>query len=175
MRIPAAKAPLVLDVRELLEHPGTQHPISFDAPVGDLRSGLSAVDSDVHFDLTVEAIDGGVLVRGEMSGSYVSECRRCLKPVRQIFSYTSSELYRPPTDVWEEGYAINETSIDLEPMVRDTVALNLPENPLCSQDCKGLCGRCGADLNDGFCGCAVAEEGDIRWSALRELGRDLNG
>ena len=166
-------SPLVLDVRELLEHPGTQRRIEFDAPVPDLGSGLSSVPGDVHFDLTLEAIDGGVLVRGDLSGSYTSECRRCLKEVSQAFKLSGRELYRPATDVWEEGYVVKETSIDLEPMARDTVGLGLPTSPLCTDDCKGLCTRCGADLNEGTCDCAAEPQGDLRWSALRELGRDL--
>jgi uncharacterized protein len=166
-------SPLVLDVRELLEHPGTQRRIEFDAAVPDLGSGLSSVPGDVHFDLTLEAIDGGVLVRGDLSGTYTSECRRCLKGVSQPFTLSGRELYRPSTDVWEEGYVVKETSIDLEPMARDTVGLGLPTSPLCRDDCKGLCTRCGADLNEGTCDCAAEPEGDLRWSALRELGRDL--
>ena len=63
---------------------------------------------DVHFDLSLEAIDGGVLVRGAMSGSYAAECSRCLEPVTQPFDFTGAELYRPAGDVWEEGYVIKD-------------------------------------------------------------------
>ena len=160
-------SPLVLDVKELLEHPGVRRSIAFDAPVPELGAGLVQVPGDVHFDLTLEAIDGGVLVRGRFSGEAAGECRRCLKPVTQRFDLEGAELYRPPSDVWEEGYAIKDSTVDLEPMIRDTVGLNLPTSPLCREDCAGLCSRCGADLNEGPCACG--EEVDARWSALREL------
>lgn len=160
-------SPLVLDVKELLEHPGVRRPIAFDALVPELGAGLVQVPDDVHLDLTLEAIDGGVLVRGRFSGSAKGECRRCLKPVGVPFDLEGAELYRPPSDVWEEGYAIKDATVDLEPMVRDTVVLNLPPSPLCREDCAGLCTRCGADLNEGACGCG--EEIDARWSALQEL------
>ena len=166
-------SPLVLDVRELLEHPNSQRKIAFDAPVFELGSGLSHVTSDVHFDLTLEAIDGGVLVRGDLSGTYEAACRRCVKPVSQPFTLNGRELYRPSTDVWEEGYVIKETSIDLDPMARDTIGLGLPTNPLCSNDCKGLCAKCGTDLNEATCDCGAEPQGDLRWAALKELGRDL--
>lgn len=166
---------LVLDVRELLEHPGSQRELEFDAPVEDLQAGLSKVSGDVHFKLVLGAIDGGLLARGEMSGGYTSECRRCAKPVERPFAFEGAELYRPSTDVWEEGYLIKDFLIDLEPMVRDNVALSLPQSPLCREDCAGLCSRCGTDLNDGPCGCAPAVEGDLRWAALKEIGRDLKG
>jgi uncharacterized protein len=163
-------SPLVLDVRELLETPGQPRSLAFDSAVPELVTGVVQVPGEVHFDLTLEAIDGGILVRGEMSGSYETECSRCLKPVTQPFAFTGAELYRPPGDVWEEGYVIKDgTTIDLEPLARDTVGLNLPSRPLCRSDCKGLCSRCGADYNEGTCECSQEAEIDIRWAALRDL------
>ena len=92
-------SPLVLDVHDVLDHPGSRHAIEFDAHVPELRSGLVDVPEDVHLDLVLEALDGGVLVRGELSGTSTGQCRRCLKPVAQPFRVEGSELYRPPTDV----------------------------------------------------------------------------
>jgi uncharacterized protein len=166
-------SPLVLDIREVLETPGVQKPIAFAAHV-DLETGLAQLDGDLSLDLTLEAIEGGVLVRGEMSGAYNGSCRRCLKPVSGTFDVKGSELYRPETEVWEEGYIIKDSKVDLEPMIRDTVGLALPINPLCREDCAGICPRCGADLNQGACDCA-ANEVDQRWSALNELKGRLGG
>ena len=160
-------SPLVLDVHELLDHPGSRREIEFDAAIPDLRSGLADVLGDVHLDLVLEALDGGVLVRSELSGTSTGQCRRCLNPVSQPFDVEGSELYRPATDVWEEGYALKDGTIDLEPMARDLIGLELPTSPLCRSDCKGLCPRCGADLNERPCDCE--EEVDARWSALKDL------
>jgi uncharacterized protein len=160
-------SPLVLDVQELLEHPGSRREIEFDAAVPDLRAGLAAVRGDVHLDLVLEVLDGGVLVRGELTGTATAQCRRCLKDVEQPFEIEGSELYRPPGDVWEDGYALKDGTIDLEPMARDLIVLELPTSPLCRPDCKGLCSRCGADLNEGPCACGA--EIDPRWSALKDL------
>jgi uncharacterized protein len=166
-------SPLVLDVRELLESPGVQKPIAFSEPI-ELESGLAKIDGDLGLDLTLEAIEGGVLVRGEMSGSYTGSCRRCLKPLDGSFDVRASELYRSEgAEVWGEGYAVKDSKVDLEPMIRDTVGLALPLNPLCREDCAGICPRCGADRNDGPCGCV--DEPDSRWSALGELKGRLNG
>jgi uncharacterized protein len=159
--------PTDLDVEGLLDQPGSRGAIEFDAVVPELRAGLAEVAGDVHLDLVLEALDGGVLVRGELSGESMGQCRRCLKPVAQPFSVQGSEIYRPPTDVWEEGYSLKDGTIDLEPMARDLIGLELPTSPLCRPDCKGLCSRCGADLNEGPCACG--EEIDLRWSALKNL------
>jgi uncharacterized protein len=167
------EAPLVLDVHELLESPGVQRTIAFTAPVPDITSGLVSVRGDVDFDLTLEAIDGGVLVRGVLVGEMTAECRRCLEPMADRFRVEGAELYRPPTDVWEEGYAIKDLTVDLEPMARDTIAVGVPRDPLCRPECAGLCSRCGKNLNEGPCDCP--EEVDARWSALKELGQGVRG
>ncbi len=166
-------SPLVLDVRELLESPGVQKPIAFSEPVA-VGTDLAKLDGDLLLDLTLEAIEGGILVRGELSGAYTGSCRRCLKPLDGVFDVRASELYRSEgAEVWEEGYAVKDSKVDLEPMILDTVGLALPLNPLCREDCAGICPRCGADLNDGPCDCGP--EPDQRWSALEELKGKLNG
>ena len=163
---------MVLDVRELLESPGLRKPIVFSTHV-DLETGLAKLEGDLALELVLEAIEGGVLVRGEMSGSYEGLCRRCLKPLNGTFKVKGSEIYRPEGEVWEEGYVVKDETVDLEPMILDTVGLVLPINPLCREDCAGLCPRCGADRNEGACDCA--DEVDPRWSALNELKFKLNG
>ena len=57
--------------------------------------------------------------------------------------------------------------IDLEPLARETVVLELPQAPLCREDCLGLCPDCGVDRNEGTCSCEPPR--DPRWSVLDEL------
>jgi DUF177 domain-containing protein len=57
-------------------------------------------------------------------------------------------------------------------MMRDSVGLALPLNPLCRDDCAGLCARCGKDLNEGACEC-VDDDIDPRWDALAALRERL--
>jgi DUF177 domain-containing protein len=58
--------------------------------------------------------------------------------------------------------------VDLTPLIREQTLLALPTRPLCREDCRGLCPRCGANLNQGDCGCPT-EAGDPRLSVLRSL------
>jgi uncharacterized protein len=60
--------------------------------------------------------------------------------------------------------------IDLGEAVREALILAIPEFPLCREDCRGLCARCGADLNQGECRCPRAA--DLRWGALQALRND---
>ncbi|HEY2030087.1 MAG TPA: DUF177 domain-containing protein [Myxococcales bacterium] len=58
--------------------------------------------------------------------------------------------------------------LDLRPAVREQILLSLPSAPVCSEDCKGLCPRCGKDLNEGECGCDRTVM-DPRWAALKGI------
>jgi len=158
---------LVIDVLELLESPGSRKKLAFTSDVPALDSGLAHAGPELVFDLFAEAIDGGIWVKGTISGNFHAECRRCLNAVDQPFSFEAAELYRPPAEVWEEDYVIKDTTIDLGPLVRDTVLLNLPHDPLCREDCAGLCPKCGKNLNDEPH--SHEDEMDSRWSALKEL------
>lgn len=160
---------LVVDVHELVEGPKKRKEISLRTDVPGLAAGLSHVDPGIYLDLVAEAIEGGIWVTGTVAGDCHGECRRCLTSVDGPFTYEAAELYRPPPEVWEEGYVIKETTIDLEPLVRDAVVLNLPQNPLCRDDCAGLCPKCGRNLNDEPH--SHGPDVDSRWSALKDLGR----
>ena len=71
----------------------------------------------------------------------------------------------PAEEEDEETYPLRGELLDLQPLVRDALLLELPLAPLCSEDCRGLCPTCGADLNDGPCSCDQAPA-DPRWAAL---------
>ena len=80
------------------------------------------------------------------------------------------ERYAPDggTDADEDAYLLAGDELDLEPLARDAVLLDLPLAPLCSEECLGLCPQCGANWNEGSCGCPPVT--DARWSALDPCG-----
>ena len=79
------------------------------------------------------------------------------------------ERYAPAggTDADEDAYPLTGDELDLEPLARDAVLLDLPLAPLCSDGCLGLCPQCGANWNEGPCACPPST--DPRWSALDAL------
>lgn len=110
---------------------------------------------------------------GRMSGSLEMPCRRCLKPagaaVREdlhlLFAETGAEEADDP-DVFV--ISPHTPELDLRPAIREQWLLAAPAFLECREQCRGLCARCGADLNEGPCDCPP--ETDSRWSALRSLG-----
>jgi uncharacterized protein len=98
---------------------------------------------------------------------WTSECRRCLGPVTGQTRADFRELFetRPQEG---ETYPLRHDHIDLAPLAREALLVELPLAPLCAPDCPGLCPTCGADLNAGACEC-TAPAGDPRWQALDAL------
>lgn len=172
------RAPLVLDVHELGRRPGTMREIrrTVPAPV-DLGNGVIGVppESDLVLDLRAEAVMEGVLISGTVSGRATGECVRCLDPVSADVEVDLQELflYEAPEDAADDAELplLEGDLLDLEPTVRDAVVPALPFQPLCSEDCPGLCGRCGARLAEDPD--HSHEETDPRWASLAALGSTL--
>lgn len=158
---------------EMLRRPGTVKIIRLDVDpsVLDLDDPRLLPGSEIVIDLTCESFSDGIVVRGLVSGSFHGECRRCLKPIVGRIDAEVNELYQiTVTD--PDAFPIEGDQIDLVPMVRETVLLELPDAPVCSVDCAGLCSTCGQDLNKGSCSCP-REEVDPRWSVLDSLRNQL--
>ena len=174
------RAPLVLDTRELGRRPGSQRKQALSAPApADLGIEVLRVPegSPVEVDLRLEAVMEGVLVTGTVSAGLEGECVRCLEPIRDGVEVDLQELF-----VYEESDTASDEEdtgasrlegdlLDLEPLLRDAVVLSLPFQPLCQDDCPGLCTECGARLADDP-GHQHDERIDPRWAALAELTQD---
>jgi len=169
------RAPLVLDTRELGRRPGTMRAVhrTIEAP-GDWGLELVRVPagSPVELDLRLESVMEGVLVTGTVVVTVAAECGRCLDPVSDQLDVDVQELYAyEPADRDDEQPLLTGDFIDIEPLVRDAVLLDLPLNPVCNDDCEGLCADCGARLFE--VGPDHAHDDlDPRWAALTQLTPD---
>ncbi|HET6625473.1 MAG TPA: DUF177 domain-containing protein [Nocardioidaceae bacterium] len=170
------RAPLVLDTRELGRRPGSQRIMSFSAPAPtDLGIEVLSVPegSPVAFELRIEAVMEGVLVTGTAQAGLEGECVRCLESIddeiaadfQELYAYEDSDTASQEDD---EASRLEGDLLDLEPLLRDSVVLALPFQPLCREDCPGLCTECGARLADDP-DHRHEEAIDPRWAALHEL------
>ncbi len=117
-------------------------------------------------EVVLESVLGGISVAGTVGASWFGECRRCLSPASGVLRLKVRELYTEEGD-GGETYPLVGDEVDLEPLVRDAVLLELPPAPLCRPDCLGLCPFCGANRNEETCGCEAPR--DPRWGALDVL------
>ena len=121
-------------------------------------------------DVTLHPFEGGIDVEGTVSAPWEGICRRCTEPVTgQLRVHVHERFADDPvaTAADEELYPIAGDDIDLAPLVRDAIVLELPMAPLCRDDCAGLCPQCGANRNEGDCGCVAPR--DPRWANLDVL------
>ncbi|OGW48362.1 MAG: hypothetical protein A2V62_10380 [Nitrospirae bacterium RBG_19FT_COMBO_58_9] len=132
----------------------------------------------VSLDLT--NVDGLVAVTGVLEGTIIRECLRCLKTYEDPLAFSVRAAFIPEpkpaprhpkrvdlrktraaaveTEEEEEPddqYQYQGNRLELAPMLREHVILAAPMQPLCSDDCLGLCARCGKNLNQGPCQCTV--------------------
>lgn len=120
-----------------------------------------------------------IRLRADYAGRVKVACARCLEPVEHAVSGNFDLIFRPlgadqggsehaiSTSETEIGYYQNG-GLMLEDVLREQVLLSLPARTLCREDCKGLCPRCGRDLNSETCDCDTAPA-DPRWAALSDL------
>lgn len=124
--------------------------------------------ADAICEVTLESFPGGVMATGTVAAPWRGLCRRCAEPVGGTLRIRVRERFTEPHDPDDdEAYEIVDDELDLGPMVRDAIVLELPLAPLCREDCQGLCPHCGADRNHESCECVAPR--DPRWANLDVL------
>jgi uncharacterized protein len=112
----------------------------------------------------------GIYVTGELQSAVGVQCARCLIDMEIPISIKLDDLFYYPPETTPTGeFSVGEDGfIDLGPLVRQLSLLEIPMQPFCRPDCKGLCVECGQNLNESSCDCDV-EYIDLRLEALRSL------
>jgi uncharacterized protein len=164
--------PFVVNVREALQHPGTQRQLDLTGPLPGV--GLSSArvpdDAEVHVVATIEAQGASVIVQGTAAVAWVGECRRCLGPTDGVVDVDLHEVFEE-SPVEGETFLLAGDQIDLAPVLAEAVTLGLPLAPLCADDCAGP--------DPGAHPVGLPSEpdddeapGDPRWAVLDQLRAD---
>ncbi|MCL2782479.1 MAG: DUF177 domain-containing protein [Propionibacteriaceae bacterium] len=168
---------LPLDLHALGRHPGEMIERHMNVPApADLAVGMVGVPkgSPVDLSVTCQSVGDGVLVQGDAEVTLAGQCARCLADFEQPGRFELQELYyypgKGPDDAKDEDEVlfVVDNVVDLDPVLRAAIVLNLPFSPLCSSDCAGLCPVCGADLNDDP-NHHHDEPVDTRWAKLKDV------
>ncbi|MFY9806405.1 MAG: DUF177 domain-containing protein [Pseudonocardiaceae bacterium] len=173
---PDPSGPWVIDTRDLGRRPGSMRCYHRDVQLS-VGIGLDVVGipagAEVSLDVRLESVMEGVLVSGTATAPVTGQCARCLDPLGDRLDVELIELFAYPdtaTDVTtdpDEVSRVVDGLVDLEPVVRDAVLLALPQAPLCSEECAGLCPDCGgkrAELGADH----RHEKMDPRWTVLKQ-------
>lgn len=163
---------LQIDLRELVRGPvETRAELAGDDP---LFEGLEvALSEPVQVAGRLQATgEGRFYWHGSLRTRVTGECRRCLAAVSLVVTAEIGALFTKHPDALADpdSYPLppDATLVDLAPAVREELLLAVPQYLQCRDDCRGLCPRCGHDLNAGPCGCAPTAV-DPRWQALAAL------
>lgn len=174
--------PFVVQVAGLRRATGNHQRVRRSGPVDPYEGSnpptaadsVVAPGSELACDAMLEAIPGGVMATGTVVVPWQGVCRRCTAEVTGTLEVSVRERFmeRPePGD--DEAYPLDDDHLDLRPLVHDAVVLELPANPLCREECAGLCPHCGADRNLEACDCVTPA--DPRWASLDVLRSDAAG
>ena len=163
---------MLLGLSKIIDCPGASVPFSTSVDLSDLRYGESyPVTEPVEASGTVRNTAGVLMMTGSLQTTIHGVCDRCAADFERFVEFPIdvvlvTELSNEENeDEWV--FHLEADAADLEDIVRTVFVLNLDSKLLCSEDCKGLCCRCGKNLNEGPCSCQ--KEIDPRFAALKQL------
>jgi uncharacterized protein len=168
------RRPFLVPTGELFRQRGTRHQLTLAGRLPGLAlSTAELTDDDVVAEVTVEAQGDTVTVSGTVTGRWTGDCRRCLEPTGGAVVAQLSEVFEP-VPVEGETYPLGRDDLDVEPALREALALALPLAPLCDDDCVGPDPdghpvTPAAELDDAV---DDGPAGDPRWGALDALRFD---
>lgn len=170
---------MILELREFGTFPVNVPMKANDADLKNFSAEQVNVES-LTMELTIQHSDQEYFCTGEIKAESTLECSRCLNSfieslsVRTDFIIKSDDNELSGRDnsiIDDEVYVYFKgtgLSVEIDEPVRQAIILALPLHPLCSDSCKGLCAKCGGNLNSGSCGCKI-EKIDSRWEGLKDL------
>ena len=163
---------MLLGLAKIIECPGTSVDFSVSVDLSDLCYGVTyPVTEPVVANGTVRNTAGVLVMKGEIATTIHGTCDRCAADFDRDVNIpldvvlVTEMANEENEDEWV--FPLEGDSADLDDIVRTVFVLNLDSKLLCKEDCKGLCHRCGKNLNDGPCNCQ--KELDPRFAALKQL------
>ena len=145
----------------------------WEEPLREFKMDCKIVDP-LRMKAFVMPADEGCLVRGELAGAVVVPCNRCAEDSRVDLDAKFDEyeeIPHSPKQKIDDSHVVferNAPMLNLQAVAWEQLMLALPPNPLCRDDCKGLCPQCGANLNAAPCDCRQ-DGGEPRMKVFRDL------
>ncbi|MCJ7513828.1 MAG: DUF177 domain-containing protein [Anaerolineales bacterium] len=170
-----SRHPLRINVGFLLhEQAGYSRTFDFDHPAVQISEDLaiSKLRGSLRFTRTAQGLYGD----GQLEATTPMECVRCLSAFEQPLAIRIGDLFAsPPGQATDPLLVVPETGVlDLSPLLREYLLLDVPLQPLCRSNCRGLCPECGNNLNESRCS-HPKEPIDPRLAALQSLLDDSSG
>ncbi len=167
---------MIIDLSDIIKDYGGKMNVSASVEMDDVDFlGESFVfDKPLVLKGTIVNNTKSLELSAKASGSMKTHCARCGKALDVPVEFDISEiLARDDAEITdEETVVFSGEKLDITDIVMNNFLMNVSGKYLCSEDCKGLCQKCGADLNEGDCGCD-REEIDPRWADLQKIMKNM--
>ncbi|MEN8906261.1 MAG: DUF177 domain-containing protein [Clostridiales bacterium] len=144
-------------VSDIIKADGSFKDIKTELKNIDIQSKEIEIIDGGFFKGIIKNIKGSLSLRGSLCLSYKTNCYRCLKKTERSLKIVIDELFSIVKDKDEIYYHITDNYIDIDKALTDNIILNLPMKDYCREDCKGLCSKCGAIVNETVCECGNEE------------------
>jgi uncharacterized protein len=162
----------IFDIGRLGLSSGEGRRLELDVPADEFDFGgqrYSVPGGSVHVTLDISHTTTGYSLRLRFNAELEGPCMRCLEPAGHELDIDAREIDQPGGGEELESPYLEEEQLDLRAWARDALALALPTQIVCREECLGLCSVCGENLNKAGPDHAHEREPDPRWAALREL------
>ncbi|HEY6781369.1 MAG TPA: DUF177 domain-containing protein [Thermoleophilaceae bacterium] len=165
----------LFDLGQLRLSSGEGRRLDLEVPVDDFDFGgqrYAIPDGQVNARVDVSHTISGYALRLRFATVLDGPCMRCLEPAERRLEIDAREVDQPGGGEDLQSPYLDKDELDVAAWARDALALGLPAQIVCREDCLGLCAVCGENLNEAESGHAHEAAPDPRWAALRELKLD---
>ena len=158
---------MILDLKKVFLNENESLSVHEDIVFPDMQENFR---EPVSADITVRNRAGVAGLEADVGLDYYCECDRCLKPLKKhfVFQFSHILIAEIREDESDDYIQAPDYKLDTVSLLRDDILLELPSKFLCKESCKGLCPKCGKNLNEGSCSC-VMHEPDPRLAVLKKL------
>lgn len=165
---------MVLDLKRIFVNENSSLPIEYALDMSNVEfSGVYPLKKPVKISGTVTNKASLTVLSAVITFEYSAPCDRCGTETAREYTVKIDKSLAPSIEGEESDsiLPVPDMKLDLDELVYSEVVVSVPMKHLCKEDCKGICEKCGKNLNEGECGCPKREI-DPRLSALADLLKD---
>ncbi len=164
---------MIIDVSNILKESGVSRSVSGEAKLDDIVYRGSGYRFTKPLSVTGTVANNGknLFVSLHVKAEFITECARCMEDTAASAEFDAEEVFVREDELSSDGEDVRVYTghtIDVGEVIAENFLMNVSARYLCSPDCKGLCGKCGKNLNKGDCGC-IKDDIDPRWAGLLDI------
>ena len=161
---------MLLNLREVINVPGAAAGFEYELDISDFEfESVKSMSKTLAVKGTVKNSADVLMLTATVKGEMVCVCARCLAEIEKRIDLNVQAVLAD--ELQDENnpdiFLLDGDYIDVDEVIITAFVLDMEQKFLCREDCKGLCEKCGKNLNDGPCDCKT--EIDPRWAALQQL------